>query len=271
MGGQIVEAGYWSDAAAAMDPKDFENPSTSVFVYASAGNLEMAQQKVAEALALGPDAPYPLAAEAFYLHMSGQRDRALAITRTALAAQLDDRWGSDGLFLRTIRDEALRTGDYSEALVWYEQRVPALFGEIVTLNSSNIGKAADLGHLLLAAGEEQRAIYILQRVIERYDELYSVGAANFPLGAAKAQALALLDRPDEALAELQRIVDDGWRIRWRFDTEMNPSFESLWVKPRYAAIIAEIKSDIEQQKEAFANSPLSDKQQDELPFSTDDK
>lgn len=258
MGGQIVEAGYWSDAAAVMDPNDYENPSTSVIVYGSAGNLAMAEQKVAEALALGPDAPYPLAAEVFYLHMSGQPDRALAVTRKALAAQLDDRWGSDSLFLRTVRDEALRTGDYSEALVWYEQRVPALFGELITLNGSNIEKAADLGHLLLTAGEQERATYILQRVIDRYDELYTVGAANYPLGSAKVQALALLDRPDEALAELQRIVDDGWRIRWRFNTEMNPSFETLWDKPRYEAIIAEIERDIEQQKEDFANSPLAD-------------
>jgi tetratricopeptide (TPR) repeat protein len=190
--------------------------------------------------------------------MSGQPDRALAVTRKALAAQLDDRWGSDSLFLRTVRDEALRTGDYSEALAWYEQRVPALFGELITLNGANIEKAADLGHLLLAAGEQERATYILQRVIDRYDELYTVGAANYPLGSAKAQALALLDRPDEALTELQRIVDDGWRIRWRFNTEMNPSFETLWDKPRYGAIIAEIERDIEQQKEAFANSSLAD-------------
>jgi hypothetical protein len=39
---------------------------------------------------------------------------------------------------------------------------------------------------------------------------------------------------------------------------MNPSFETLWDKPRYQAIIAKIERDIEQQKEDFANSPLAD-------------
>lgn len=259
MSGQLVEAGYWSDKAAVIDLDDFENPATSVIVYASAGNLVMAEQKVAEALALGPNEPYPLAAQVFYLHMSGQPDRALAVARKALAAQLDNRWGSDGIFLRTVRDEALRTGDYGEALTWYEQRLPTLFSELITLNGSNIVKAADLGHLLLAAGEQQRAAYILQRVVDRYDEFYTIGAANFPLGAAKAQALVLLDRPDEALAELQRIVDDGWRIRWRFDTELNPSFETLRDKPQYKAIISSIERDIKQQYEAFANSPMAEK------------
>jgi TolB-like protein/Tfp pilus assembly protein PilF len=259
MSGQVVEAGYWSDAAAVMDPEDFENPATSVIVYGSAGNLAMAEQKVAEALALGPSEPFPLAAQVFYLHMSGQPDRALAVTREALAAQLDNRWGSDSIFLRTVRDAALLTGDYGEALAWYEQRVPRLFSELITLNGSNIEKAADLGHLLLAAGKQQRATYILQRVVDRYDELYTVGAANFPLGAAKAQALVLLDRPDEALAELQRIVDDGWRIRWRFNTELNPSFETLRDNPQYKAIISSIERDIERQNEAFANSPMANK------------
>ena len=257
MSGQVVEAGYWSDAAAIMDPEDFENPATSVIVYGSAGNLAMAEQKVAEALALGPNEPYPLAAQVFYLHMSGQPDRALAVARKALAAQLDDRWGSDSVFLRTVRDEALRTGDYGEALTWYEQRLPTLFSELITLNGSNIEKAADLGHLLLAAGEKERATYILQSVVDRYDELYTVGSANYPLGSAKAQALASLDRPDEALAELQRIVDDGWRIRWRFNTEMNPTFETLRDNLQYQAIISSIEHDIEQQNEAFANSPMA--------------
>jgi hypothetical protein len=96
-------------------------------------------------------------------------------------------------------------------------------------------------------------------VVDRYDELYTVGAANFPLGAAKAQALVLLDRPDEALAELQRIVDDGWRIRWRFNTELNPSFETLRDNPQYKAIISSIERDIERQNEAFANSPMANK------------
>lgn len=257
MGGQLVEAGHWSDAAAATDPEDYENPSTSVFVYASAGNLDMAARKVEEALELGPDQPYPLAARVFLYQMTDRQDQALAVARGALAKRLDDRWGSDWMFLRTLRDEALRTGEYEEALTWYRQQVPEVFAESPQIDATNIEKSADLGHLLQAAGEDQKARDILEAVVTRYDALYSVGAANWPLGAAKAQALALLDRTDDALAELSRIVDDGWRMRWRFNTEMNPSFDSIRNDPRYRSIIAEIERDIEAQRDAFARSPLS--------------
>jgi len=257
MGGQIVEAGYWSDAAAAMDSQDYENPSSSVFIYASIGNLEMAARKVDEALELGPDQPYPLAAQVFYYRMSDQQDKALAVARGALAAQLDDRWGSDGTFLRTVRDEALRIGDYREALAWYRQRVPELFDDPAQFDERNIEKAADLAHLLQAAGQQEEARRILEDVVVRYDEMYSIGAANWPLGSAKAQALALLGEPDEAVAELSRIIKDGWRLRWRFNTELNPSFDTIRDDPRFRSLIAEIESDIEQQKKAFAESGLS--------------
>jgi len=257
MGGQIVEAGYWSDAAAAMDSQDYENPSSSVFIYASVGNLEMAARKVDEALELGPDQPYPLAAQVFYYRMSDQQDKALAVARGALAGQLDDRWGSDSTFLRTVRDEALRIGDYGEALAWYRQRVPELFDDPAQIDATNIEKAADLAHLLQAAGQQEEARRILEDVVLRYDEMYSIGAANWPLGSAKAQALALLGKPDEAVAELSRIIKDGWRMSWRFDTELNPSFDTIRDDPRFRSLIAEIESDIEQQKKAFAESGLS--------------
>jgi TolB-like protein/Tfp pilus assembly protein PilF len=257
MSGQVVEAGYWSDAAAAMDPADHENPATSAMVYLSADNFDTAARRIDEALKLGPDEPYPLAAQVMYLRMSGQEERALAVARGALAARLDDRWGSDWVFLRTLRDEALRTGDFAEALAWYEQCAPELFGELPSVDSSNIGKAADLAHLLQAAGRDDKARNILELVVTSYDRLYSRGSANWPLGPAKAQALVLLDRSDDALDELERIASDGWRLHWRFNTELNPSYAAIRTNARYRSLVAEIERDIDQQQETFAASSLS--------------
>ncbi len=153
LSGQLVEAGYWSDEAANMDPADYENPSTSVFIYVSAGNMEMAERRMLEALQLGPEEPYPLSAQAYFLLHTGERDRAIDIARASLTKGLDDRWGSDGVFLRLIADDALTSGRYQEALAWFEQKVPELLGELPQVDSTNILKAVDLGHLLLASGE----------------------------------------------------------------------------------------------------------------------
>ena len=57
MSGQMAKAAHWSDEAASIDRDDFENPATSVFVYLTLGQTEIARRRVEEALELGPDEP----------------------------------------------------------------------------------------------------------------------------------------------------------------------------------------------------------------------
>ena len=253
LGGQLVRAGAYSDEAARMDPADYENPATAVFIYGSVDNWPAAQRRMEEALLLGPDEPFPLAAQAYYLARNGERDRALGIARAALAKGLDDRWGSDWVFLRLVRDDALATGNHDEALAWYRERLPVLFDGEPAVDATNIGKAVDLARLLQAAGDTTQAERVLLAVIDVYDREYKRGAANYPLGITKVDALALLGRDDAALAELQKLVDDGWRMRWRWDTLMNPNLASLHDDPRFRRITDAIAADIERQKREFSD------------------
>lgn len=250
LAGELVQAAAYSDAAAEMDPVDYENPATAVFILVSIGEMEAARQHVEQALALGPQEPFPLAAEAYYLESIGQNEKAVAIARGALANDLDDRWGSEQVFLRLVRDDALQSGSYSEALGWYRQKVPALFDETAEIDFTNLGKAVDLGNLMLAAGDEAQARRLFVNTIAFYDADYARGAANFPLGIAKVDALALLGQDAAALTELQRLVDDGWRMRWQWDTLMNPNLASLRDASDFKAIIARIEADIRRQKDA---------------------
>jgi hypothetical protein len=55
---------------------------------------------------------------------------AVEIARQALRARLDDRWDSNRIFLRLVRDDALRTGAFEDALAWYrETQIPGVHGE----------------------------------------------------------------------------------------------------------------------------------------------
>lgn len=146
MSGALVRAGGYSDAAGRMDPDDYENPATAVFVYGSIDDWPAAKVRMEAALSLGPDA-----------------------------------------------------------------------------------------------------------TIAFYDQDYKRGAANFPLGIAKVEAMALLGRVDAALAELQRLLEDGWRMRWRWDTLMNRNLESLHGDPRLVRITDQIAADIERQKREFSD------------------
>jgi TolB-like protein/Tfp pilus assembly protein PilF len=251
MSGQMAKAAYWSDEAASMDRADFENPATSVYVYLTLEQTEMAMKRLQEALALGPDEPYPLSAHAIYLYHTGDHDRALAIARSALTRQLEDRWGSESVFLQLLQIEAIESGVYEEALAWFRQRLPEVLGDEPDLNAGNILKAADFAHLLLLSGETRQARVLLNAIVRRYDEIYTRGAANYPLGIAKVEALALLGQREEAISALQELVDDGWRMIWRWNTEFNPNLASLQGDLRYQAIVNGIKSDIDAQLAAY--------------------
>jgi len=251
LGGQLAEGAHWSDESMRMDPADFENYSSSVLVYGSIGNMKMAQQRLDEALALGPDEPYPLSAKAYLLTLKGERQPALSVARAALANKVDDRWGAHGRLLRVVRDAALDTGEYDEALAWYQQLIPEVFENEPRIDSNNIAKAADVSHLLIAAGRDAQAEKILAAVIGRYDELYKLGAANFPLGIAKMDALILLDRKDDALVEFRKLVDDNWRMVWRWSTELNPTHDSLRNNQEYEDLVAEIRDDLAEQVRLF--------------------
>ena len=257
LGGQLAEASYWSDQASSHDPADYENQSSSTLIYMSIGDVDMARQRSDEALELGPEEPGPLSARAYLLTVTGEREAAVRLARTALAKQLDDRWRSEFIFLRVMRDEALESGDFAEAFAWYRQYAPELFTDPPTVDVNEVQKAVDLAHLLQRSGDTERAEVLLEAAIETYDQRYAKGAANYPLGVAKAEALALLDRPDQALAELRRNVDDGWRVMWRWDTQFNRNFDSLREHPEFQALVGKIEADLAAQVAAFDGAPPS--------------
>jgi tetratricopeptide (TPR) repeat protein len=169
---------------------------------------------------------------------------------------LDDRWGSDMVFLRLVANDALATGRYEEALAWFEQKVPELVGELPQVNSTNILKAVDLGHLLLATGSEGRARHLLETVVATFDAEYTLGSANFPLGISKVEALALLGRHDEALSELRRLVDDGWRVNWQFHGLMTHHLDAIRDRTEFKSIMADIETDLQKQHREFDPSSL---------------
>jgi len=254
--GRLAEAGYWCDKGFEFDSADFENPAWATFIYASAGDTETARKRSDLALTLGASEPYPLAAKAYLLTVTGDREAAVRVARTALAKRLEDRWRSDFIFLRVLRDEAIVRGEYEEALAWYRQLAPELLVDEPRVDASNMQAAVDLAHLLQLTGSDEQAERILLLAIESYEQRYRKGAANY-VGIAKAEALALLGRSEEALEELRRLVDDGWRLMWRWDTELNRNFDSIRNEPEFVAVRDAIEADLAAQVTAFEKTQNS--------------
>ena len=92
---------------------------------------------------------------------------------------------------------------------------------------------------------------MLETVVETFDAEYTLGSANYPLGISKAEALALLGRHDEALLELRRLVDDGWRMNWQFHGLLSHHLDAIRDRDEFKEIMADIEADLQRQNREF--------------------
>lgn len=158
---------------------------------------------------------------------------------------MSDRWGSDPIAIRTLHIWALDQGQTDTALELIRQAHPELFEAKPYVDAGNVVQAIDTAHLLQTVGQIEAAGKLLQSVIAAFEVPYAVSEDWMLTG--KAQALALLGKKQAAVTELRRRVDNGWRTLWRWDTELNPNFESLWDDPEFQAIIEFLRADMARQ------------------------
>ncbi len=253
--GNFAEAAGWLDRMIELDPDDYELRGSQTYIHVSLGATETAERYIKEGLEMGPDQPAVLAAWGHFQYFTGNREGAVATARSALVNKVDDRWWSHRHFLRFIRDAAIENGNYDESLAWYRQLTPELFEESPVIEVNNILKAVDLALLLQLIDQQEQADRLLRAAIDFYDERYMPGSATYPLGNAKVDALALQGKKEEALAELRRVIDDGWRSAWQYSTYLNPNLASLHDDPEFKAMIAEIEADMAAQLERLRKTP----------------
>jgi hypothetical protein len=192
--------------------------------------------------------PMAMAAQASHHYLSGNFELALQYSNLALRFDLPDRMNSDSVFMRIKRDEALGAGDPDPAIRLFESRHPSLFQSPAEITTENIQQATDLALLLKIAGRPEEAENLLAAVLATIDQA-SVATWLLLTGSApiKAEALALLDDQAGSLAELRRVIDLGWRLNWRWKTDLNPNFTGMRQSVEFQALIAELETDMARQ------------------------
>ena len=99
------------------------------------------------------------------------------------------------------------------------------------------------------AGRLQEFQALTKAAIALYDQPFVTSRAkHLLLKSAKAELLALQDSPEAALEELQRIIDDGWRLNWRWETEINFNFNGIRERPEFHAMIRTLSEDMAEQR-----------------------
>ncbi|MCH7893317.1 MAG: tetratricopeptide repeat protein [Proteobacteria bacterium] len=244
----------WIIKVLTVDPGDFEAWAHVGLDANELGDADLADRYLNRALELGPMEPATLKCIALVLSQRGQYDEALAVARKALAADLDNRWGSDQVFLRLVRDDALRTGSFDEALTWYRARHPELFRDGLEITIDNVNAAADLALLLQRAGEADNADTLIDAGLTWYRETQVPGVHGYLTNIIDVELLALNAEKNAALETLHEAIDAGWRFSWIWHMS-NENLSSLKDESEFHAIIAQLEEDMATQLKAIQALP----------------
>jgi len=244
----------WFLKSMASDPEDFEMAPHLAYYSEMLGEPDWADRYLALGLSIGPGEPAGLKCQAQILAHRGQAGEALAIARQALKANLDDRWFSNQVFLRLVRDEALRTGEFLESLAWYKNRYPDLFTDPPAITIDNVNAAADLALLLQRSGEKHAAEVLIDAGIAWFSNTQPPGVHGYLVNIVDVEFLALRGDVTGALAALDQAVSGGWNFNWRWALG-NPNLDSLRESPQFEAIAAKLESDMVTQLKAIQALP----------------
>ncbi len=244
----------WFIKTLTLDPDDFESWAYFAYWYRMLGEPEWSARYMAGALERGPAEPTVLKIQVQSLMLQGKLREATVIARQALEAGLDDRWFSDRIFLRQVRDAAFQHGDLDDALEWYRDRHPKLFDRAPEFDVNNINASADLALLLRRAGDDDKAAALIAAAINWYETEMPQGVYGYVIGLAYVNLLALSGDRQAALTELRAAVDYGWRYAWPWYLA-SKNLDSIREAPEFQMIVAELVADMATQLEALRALP----------------
>jgi len=252
--GEFDLAWPWFVKVLELDPEDYESIAHAGLFMENLGASEWADRYMELARSIGPDEPVVFKCDAMIFTHRGQHDKAFAVASRAFDIGVDDRWESDMVLLRVIRDHALQNGDYENARARYEQRRPELFNANPVIDVDNVGIAADLALLLRRSGEPGAADVLIDAALSWYRRTQVPGVYGALLHIVYIELLALNSEKEAALVELRLAIDQGWRsgAHWSLNDE---GLASLRDEPEFKAILVEVENDMATQLEAIKAQP----------------
>jgi len=248
--GRIDEATMWLSNALEVAPTDAGTMSFLAMMYLTLGDFDTAEQWLDRSLVAQPDNVTQKVFRLSLLILRDNKDERGEAEDVAndVYAQINETNEFGGFFLSHLRDIDIANGRYDEAL----RRYATIFPEIVSadepgINRANFFAAVEIAYLHFQSGEEEQGRQLLEAAIPIINTVPILSV--YGSGWGNARSYALLGKKDEALAELQRGVNAGWRMGWRYAFDHDPIFASLRDEPEFAAMRAEIATDMAEQLE----------------------
>lgn len=245
----------WMIKLLAVDPDDFESWAYMSLWLEQFGLSEIAQQYLTRAYELGSSEPVVLKCAVQIHSLMGQQVEAVEIARRAIDAKMDDRWYSNRVFLRQIRDAASTHQARLKSLELYKDRHPELFDGLPTITIDNINAAADVAFLLQDLGQDsERVQAILSASLEWHDTTRPDGVFDMQVGIVKVDLLVHSGNIDGALDTLREAVESGWIYNWRWYLD-SPNFDTIRDLPEFQSIVMELQNIMKMQRDAYLAHP----------------
>ena len=238
----------------ALDPGDYETWGHIAMYWQHLGDPELSDLYMEHAIDLGPKSPAVLKCKVSVLTDREQFDEALTISSQALEAGLDDRWFSNSIFLRTLRDNAIRTRNFASARQWYLKVHPELFENPPDINGNNILAGADLVLLLQQSGELEQADELIRMAMAWYNETQPATSHGFLTSIVDVSLLALKGDREAALNNLQQAVEQGWKFDWPWHWA-NKNLDSIRDDPLFAELEMRMNMETAEQLAAIRALP----------------
>lgn len=146
-----------------------------------------------------------------------------------------------------LRNRAIDNEQNAQAIAVYSKLYPELLEEDeVAIGLNNYRAAIDLSLVLQKSGEGARANELLDKCQNFMRERPRLGWWG-GYWVADVQILALQGRKEEALAALQRAVDEGWRSLWWYYLQYDMNLDSIRGEPEFQRVVDQIEADMSAQ------------------------
>ncbi len=155
-----------------------------------------------------------------------------------------------------IRRYARLTGDYRRAIATLEEWTAVSWDGDEPVIEEQLGMGvsiAALGDMLMASGQKDRARALLEELLADTEvQISRYGRGEIWLNDSRAIASALLGKPNEAIALLQRQEKLGFLYHhWRVTIEDDPAFDSLRGRTDFQALVANARANEERERKQF--------------------
>ena len=245
--GRIAEAIHLAEQAVKLDPGNelaWYHIGVAYLDADDPASAESAFRNIGESSRSGP----------LSLNLYRENWRAAGEAAYAMLAAARPRPIDEWRISHALRMHARATGNYERAIGTLEAWTAVDWEDGEPQLGDPLGQGiavAGLADLLKMTGEPDRAKALAQELLRDIDtQTTRYGRGEVWLSDARALALMLLGRPDEAIATLQRQIQAGLGLyHWKFYLLNDPLFEPLRRRPEFQQLVTAARSNAARENE----------------------